>query len=144
MRIYVASSWRNPYQPAVVAALRQANYSVYDFRNPRPDQPGFSWSNVAADWQEWSPAEYRQALEYHVACAGFQADMDAMRWADSCVLVQPCGRSAHLEAGWFVGAGRPLFVLMPPAGISFEAELMLKMATRLCLSLDELVRVLQE
>ena len=34
-----------------------------------------------------------------------------MKWADACVLVLPCGRSAHLEAGWFVGAGKPLHIL---------------------------------
>ena len=33
-RIYVASSWRNKYQPEVVAALRKAGHGVYDFRNP--------------------------------------------------------------------------------------------------------------
>jgi len=53
-RIYVASSWRNPYQPEVVAALRKAGHEVYDFRNPE-DNPG-----------------------------GFH-------WADTCVLVLPCG-----------------------------------------------------
>ena len=49
-KIYVASSWRNEYQPEVVAALRKA-------------------------------------------------DLDAMLWAETCVLVLPCGRSAHTEAG---------------------------------------------
>lgn len=34
-KIYVASSWRNPYQPEVVAALRKTGYEVYDFRNPK-------------------------------------------------------------------------------------------------------------
>lgn len=34
-RIYVASSWRNKYQPEVVAALRKAGHKVYDFRNPK-------------------------------------------------------------------------------------------------------------
>ena len=28
MRIYVASSWRNPYQPAAVAALRSLGHEV--------------------------------------------------------------------------------------------------------------------
>ena len=38
-RIYVASSWRNKYQPEVVTALRKAGHEVYDFRNPK-DNPG--------------------------------------------------------------------------------------------------------
>jgi hypothetical protein len=42
MRIYVASSWRNLYQPTVVTALRQEGYEVYDFRHPAPGDDGFA------------------------------------------------------------------------------------------------------
>lgn len=45
MYVYVASSWRNPSQPAVIAALRAAGIDCYDFRNP-PGGTGFSWSEV--------------------------------------------------------------------------------------------------
>ena len=38
-RIYVASSWRDPYQPEVVAALREAGHEVYDFRNRYLNHP---------------------------------------------------------------------------------------------------------
>ena len=37
-KIYVASSWRNPYQPEVVAALKKAGHEVYDFRNPKDNR----------------------------------------------------------------------------------------------------------
>jgi nucleoside 2-deoxyribosyltransferase len=50
--------------------------------------------------------------------------MDGMEWADACVLVLPCGRSAHLEAGWFAGKGKPVFVLTFDGE---EPELMAKM-----------------
>ncbi len=40
-KIYVASSWRNKYQPEVVAALRKAGHKVYDFRNPKDNPGGF-------------------------------------------------------------------------------------------------------
>ena len=43
-RIYVASSWRNKYQPEVVAALRKAGHEVYDFRNPKDNPGGFHWA----------------------------------------------------------------------------------------------------
>ena len=33
--IYVASSWRNEHQPAVVAALRESGHEVYDMTTPR-------------------------------------------------------------------------------------------------------------
>ena len=46
-----------------------------------------------------------------------------MRWADACVLLLPCGASAHLEAGWFSGAGKPVAVVAPEIR---EPELMYK------------------
>lgn len=46
----------------------------------------------------------------------------ALDWADACVLVLPCGRSAHLEAGYCAGQGKvTIFYLHPD---KFEPELM--------------------
>ena len=123
-KIYVASSWRNPYQPEVVAALRKAGHEVYDFRNPKDNPGGFHWADVDENWQDWQPAEYIENLTHPVAEKGFKADLDAMLWADTCVLVLPCGRSAHTEAGWFAGKGLKTIVYMPEIQ---EPELMYKL-----------------
>lgn len=40
-KIYVASSWRNPYFPEVVKRLRAEGHDVYDFRNPPHGGNGF-------------------------------------------------------------------------------------------------------
>ena len=77
-KIYVASSWRNPYQPEVVTRLREAGHEVYDFRNPEDNPGGFHWSDIAEDWQEWSVGEYIGNLTHPVAEKGFKADFDAM------------------------------------------------------------------
>src|SRR3990167_11445619 len=106
MRVYVASSWRNPNQPAVVDHLRSEGHEVYDFRNPRPGDTGFHWSEIDEDWQRWDVVAFREALGHPIAEAGDAADFDAMRLADAFVLVMPCGRSAHLELGWAIGAGK--------------------------------------
>ena len=45
MRIYVASSWSNQFQPAVVKDLGELGHLVYDFRNPYPGYTGFSWKD---------------------------------------------------------------------------------------------------
>lgn len=34
-------------------------------------------------------------------------------WADACVLVLPCGRSAHTEAGWMAGKGKRVVAYIP-------------------------------
>ena len=133
-RIYLASSWRNPYQPAFVLALRQAGHRVYDFRNP-PNNSGFGWEQVCLEPKP-TVAKYLEALKHPIAQAGFTADFDAMKWADTCVLLLPCGRSAHLEAGWCIGTGRRTIIVTRDGE---EPELMALMASRIVGSLEELL-----
>lgn len=140
MKIYLASSWRNEMQPAVLAILRAAKFEVYDFRNPAPGDDGFSWKEVGLNWKNWTLEEYRKALVHPIAEAGYKSDFDAMKWADCCVLLLPCGRSAHLEGGWFAGTGKPLHILLSED--NFEPELMYKMATSISVSTFELLGAL--
>lgn len=137
-RIYVASSWRNELQPEVVMALRADGPVVYDFKNPRPFNTGFKWSEIDPNWEQWTPAEYRAALDHPVAQRGFASDFDAMKWADTFVLVLPCGRSAHLELGWAAGQGKQTLILLD----KMEPELMVKMVDHICLDLEEVRDVL--
>lgn len=124
--IYVASSWRNAVQPVVVERLRRDGHEVYDFK--RPDtRTGFAWSDIDPAWQDWSVTQFVDALNHPTAEAGFSSDWDAMERATACVLVMPCGRSAHIEAGYFRGAWKKLAIYLPPGHV-FEAELMWKMA----------------
>lgn len=148
MRVYLASSWRNARQPGAVEQLRAAGHDVYDFRHPPAgDHLGFSWSEIGADWRSWTSGEYLEALEHPVAVAGFDSDFGAMQWADACVMVLPCGRSAHLEAGWFVGADKPLIIVLdegefgPDAGHSV-IELMYRMASAIVTGIDGAADVL--
>lgn len=135
MKIYVASSWRNPYQPEVVKKLRAQGHEVYDFRNPEEGNNGFAWSDIDPDWENWSTEEYKKALEHPVAKAGFKHDFDAMKWADCCVMVLPCGRSANTEAGWMKGAGKKVFVYQP---IKQEPELMYKIYDGILTDIEDL------
>ena len=138
--IYVASSWRNQHYEGVVAALREAGHEVYDFRNPPSGDEGFKWSNIAADYMEWSPEEYRRQLQHPKAIRQFHNDIQAMESCDVCVLVLPCGRSAHTEAGWFAGRGAKVVVYIPERQ---EPELMYKLFHAVCCSLDKLIAELQ-
>ena len=125
MKIYVASSWRNEFQPLVVAELREDGHEVYDYRHPEPGNEGFSWSEIHPNWQAWTPQEYLSALDHDIATHGFGLDMGALAGADVCVMVMPCGMSASLETGYAVGAGKPTAVYVP--GMR-EPDLMVKMA----------------
>ena len=127
MKIYVASSWKNNLQPEIVLALRKLGHEVYDFRRPGLSGDGFSWSKIDEDWRNWSLEEYIKSLDHPQAVTGFNSDFEAMQWADVFVLVMPCGRSAHLEAGWAVGQGKPTCILLSDQ--PFEPELMYKLAS---------------
>lgn len=119
MKLYVASSWRNPHQQDVVKHLRSIGHEVYDFRNPKPGDNGFHWSEIDPHWKRWSPREFASALSHPIAKDGFGSDFGAMEEADGCVLLLPSGRSAHIEAGWFCGKGRPVWILVPHGGHSY-------------------------
>lgn len=149
-RIYVASSWRNSTQPLVVDVLRTAGHEVYDFKHPRPGDDGFHWSAVMPSYRPVGPGspeqladvvEYVAALDHPIAEAGFTSDFDAMKWADTCVLVLPCGRSAHLELGWFTGQGRRTAILLDGRdnGGMVTPELMYKLADHVAVDVADVL-----
>ena len=122
MKIYVASSWQNRHQQGVVAMLRRWGHQVYDFR-----EHGFGWEEIDENWERWTTHDYVTGLRHPIAEGAFQEDYRALRWANACVLVMPCGRSAHLEAGWSVGQGKPTCFFFPtewPASTPVPVDLM--------------------
>jgi hypothetical protein len=137
-RIYVASSWRNILQPGIVAALRAAGLEVYDFRNPGPGKSGFGWRGISPGWESWTPAQWRAALAHPLAQDGYTNDRAGMDWATHGVLVLPAGRSAHLEAGFMAGQGKPVYTLCLESTEPDLMLLLLGLPSNLCVSMDEL------
>lgn len=139
--VYVASSWRNDVQPKVVSALREAGIECYDFKNPNEENTGFHWSEVMPSFdnkkQLCDQDDYLLAITEPRSIEGFGSDMDAMRKADACVLVLPCGRSAHLELGWFVGKGKQTIVLLD--GPEITPELMYLMVDHIAKDTQEVL-----
>jgi hypothetical protein len=109
-------------QPFLVAQLRVLGHDVYDFKNPPHGRGGFSWKDIDPNWEDWSMSEYEDALRHEIAERGYASDFEGMQWADICILVLPCGASAHTEAGFMKGLGKKVFVY----GMPKEAELMYK------------------
>ena len=139
--LYVASSWRNPLYDDVLAVLRVAGVTHYDFKNPAPGNKGFHWSEIDLAWKSWTSREYRQALDHPTACHSFYCNMAALKASTRLLLVLPCGRSAHLELGYAIGAGKETIIYMPE-GQLFEAELMYKAAAHLCINMGEVLACL--
>ena len=139
-KIYIASSWRNQYYSDVVDRLREAGHEVYDFRNPPQGTGAFHWYDVDPNYMEWSVAQYREGMKSPKAQQQFSNDIQALEWADTCVLILPCGRSAHTEAGWLAGKGKKTIVYIPEMQ---EAELMYMLFDLVTDSLDEVISFLK-
>jgi len=125
-QLYIASSWRNRFQPALVTTIRNMGaLDVYDYREPSRGGRGFHWSDIDPDYEAWGGDEFVGALDHPIARDGFNVDMNALRACDACLLVLPSGRSAHLELGFCRGAGKPTAVYIPNYDVP---ELMYRMA----------------
>lgn len=138
MSIYVASSWRNTtHLDEVINRLRADGHEdVYDFRA----SAGFSWEQCDPSWDRNSmqtatpPLRITELLRHPAAVKGYGTDLDALDFAQLCVLVMPCGRSAHLELGYAIGRGKPSIVYLPEP---CEPELMWKLASAVASNLDD-------
>lgn len=139
VKIYVASSWRNEFQPGVVSTLRADGHEVYDFK----DSEGFHWTEVDPDWQQWPSdiPKYLLGLEHPCAQRGYTRDMNALVYAEACVMVMPCGMSASLEAGFAIGKGKPTIVYVPAMR---EPDLMVKMAALVTSDFDAVRSMLRD
>jgi hypothetical protein len=129
MKIYVASSWRNALQPAIVLALRRCGHEVYDFRQPKPGDDGFRWSEVGASTafvDLVAPATWREMLQHPRAVESYASDIEHVRWCDAVVYVLPCGRSASWEFGYAMGQGKKGYVVVFE---DTQPELMFREAT---------------
>lgn len=141
-KIYVASSWRNTLQPEIVRFLRSNGHEVYDFRNPMPGNHGFAWSQIDPDWVNWTPVKFAEIIQSSpIALDGFRLDKQGLDWCDTCVLVLPCGRSAHLEAGYACGQGKRVIFLLQEN--QFEPELMYLLGNSLVCFPSDLLAALQ-
>lgn len=107
--IYLGGSMANRTGIAQVAkAVREAGHTpFYDWIMPGEE--------TDTKWQEFSEAmgyTYRTALASPHAVNVFEFDQRWLDRADAFVLVMPAGRSAHLEAGYMVGRGKPVCILL--------------------------------
>lgn len=133
MKLYVASSWRNEKFDQILETLDKYDISYYNFREAND---AFRWKELDPNWKNWTADEMIQALGLPQSELAFNNDFSAMKECDACLLVYPCGRSAHLEAGWFVGQNKPVYALVDNG----DPDLMIKMADLVTPNLDEIIR----
>lgn len=135
MFIYIASSWRNKIHEEVVKRIHE-HFDLYDYRQPSKEDKGFNWESVDINWKNWTFDEYIQGLNTKEANHGFTLDFNAIKKANVCVLLLPSGRSAHLEAGYFIGAGKKLIIYTEDMQ---EPELMYKMTEYITNNINQVI-----
>ena len=126
-KIYVASSWKNEFQPMAVKGLKIRGHDVYDFRNPAPGDHGFHWKETIPGFnpEACSSDELEEVFQSPIARHGAAMDISALIRCDAVLMVLPCGNSSHLELGHVIGRGKTGVIWAPQR---FKADLMYALA----------------
>ena len=116
-RIYIASSWKNRNRVRELALLlRNEGHEVFDFTDHEHRDDGLDrFVFGAKEWAEHSgkdpdEIEYKDFLTWEPTQRAFASDKAGLDWANTVVMLLPCGRSSHLEAGYCAGQGKELFI----------------------------------
>jgi len=140
-RIYLASSGRNPKHEEALSLLRSAGCDVYDWKHPKPGLAGFSLSEVDPNWESWTPEEFLKSWSHFALQRQFDCGKEALRACEACVLLLPCGASAYLEAGYCIGRGKPVLIVLSEH--NFRPELMYRLASYVVADLKDMTRALE-
>jgi len=137
--IYLIGSLRNEKIPELAKKIRQLNldYEVFDdWFSPGPEADDF-WRK----YEKIRGSTYREALNNYAARHIFEFDKFHIDRSQIGVLYMPCGKSAHLELGYMIGAGKRGYIL-------FEKEperwdVMVSFATNIFFNENELFEELK-
>lgn len=107
MRIYIASSWKNiELVASVTAFLRQHGHEVDCFGDTTTGRFSFHFSEIP----EFETLDAIGFLNDERSRRAFAEDKKWLDWCEAVVMILPCGKSAHLEAGYAVGQGKKLII----------------------------------
>lgn len=107
MKIYTASSWKNESIVKMYADLfRNWGHEDYCFAEVCENQHIFNWGDVVTPDDDGITC-----LDTDDSKKVFAVDKKHLDWANCCILFNPCGRDAHLEAGYIKGQGKKLFIV---------------------------------
>lgn len=117
MKIYLASSWRNAstLKHYIRYFRKQPNFKVDCFCDQEGGRTGF---NIAEELAKagYSPWAVNPITAFdHPAVAdkfriAFAEDKKWLDWCECCIMMMPCGKSAHLEGRYIKGQGKLLFL----------------------------------
>jgi len=111
MKIYIATSWKNESVAKGVAnILRIDGHEVDCFCDPSSGRYVFHWTEFVKTEDELKNYDAISFLNDPRTQRAFKEDKGFIDWCDAVVMIHPCGRSAHLEAGYAKGSGKKLYM----------------------------------
>lgn len=113
MKIYVASSWKNEKEVLWLAdKLRLWGHEVDCFADKSSGRFVFHYSELG----DTGKIDAIGFLADERSQTAFAEDKKWLDWCECVVMLLPCGKSAHLEAGYAKGQGKKLIILgdFPP------------------------------
>lgn len=140
-RIYISSSWKNEFQQSMVQLLREQNHKVYDFQHPHGRTDKNVWSDLGVSNDNMTNEQFAEAITHQTAVTRFEDHFSAMQDADTCILLLPCGKSSHVEAGYMKGLGKRVFVYSSAKTI--QPELMYLVFDGYFHDIDDLLKAIQ-
>jgi nucleoside 2-deoxyribosyltransferase len=106
-KIYLASSWKQAERVREIAQfLRRMGHEVDCFCDDSGQRFVFHFSEIDG-CDKMNAIEFLKTVK---ARRAFQEDRRWIDWSDCVVLILPCGKSAHLEAGYAKGQGKKLII----------------------------------
>jgi len=115
MKIYLASSWKNKGTVLEMAkALRDDGHEVDAFCEEE-QRISFNWldltNTMAKEGTDTTKLNAKDMIDHWRVQAAFKEDKKYLDWSDVVIMLLPCGKSAHLEAGYAVGQCKKLFIV---------------------------------
>jgi len=111
MKIYIATSWKMERTAKAVAQwLREAGHEVDCFCDPSSGRYVFHWTEFVGKEEDLKNYDAISFLSDKRTQRAFNEDKGYIDWCDAVVMIHPCGKSAHLEAGYAKGSGKRLYM----------------------------------
>jgi len=116
MKIYLASSWKMKSTVLEMAkSLKCAGHEVDAFCDDSNGRVSFNWTELLDIMKDENTditkLDAIDMMKHWRVKEAFQDDKRFIDWADALIMLMPCGRSSHLEAGYAAGKGKKLYII---------------------------------
>lgn len=111
MKIYLASSWKNQSTVLKMAEiLEKEGFEVDAFCRSTDNRYSFHWSELVDSEDDLAKYDAIEMLADPRTQRAFNEDKKWLDWSECVLMILPCGRSSHLEAGYAKGQGKLLYI----------------------------------